>query len=72
MIIEDKINSPIHYNSSEIECIDAIEAMLGNDFPAYLQGNITKYLWRFKHKNGVEDLEKAKHYIDLLIELEEQ
>ena len=53
MIIEDKINSPIHYNSSEIECIDAIEAMLGNDFPAYLQGNITKYLWRFKHKNGV-------------------
>ena len=67
MIIEDKINSPIHYNSSEIECIDAIEAMLGNDFPAYLQGNITKYLWRFKHKNGVEDLEKAQWYLNKLI-----
>jgi hypothetical protein len=67
MIIEDKINSPIHYNSSEIECIDAIEAMLGNDFPAYLQGNITKYLWRFKHKNGVEDLKKARWYLNKLI-----
>ena len=42
------INSPTHYNSSEIECIDAIEAMLGEEFSAYLQGNITKYLWRFK------------------------
>lgn len=67
MIIEDKINSPIHYSSSEIECIDAIEAMLGNDFPAYLQGNITKYLWRFKHKNGVEDLKKARWYLNKLI-----
>ena len=49
MIIEDKINSPIHYNSSEIECIDAIEAMLGNDFPAYLQGNIPKIAYLKVH-----------------------
>ena len=67
MKIEDMINSPTHYIKSEIECIDAIEAMLGDDFPAFLQGNITKYLWRFKHKNGVEDLKKAQWYLNKLI-----
>ena len=67
MKIEDMINSPTHYTTSEIECIDAIEAMLGDDFPAFLQGNITKYLWRFKHKNGVEDLKKAQWYLNKLI-----
>ena len=38
----------------------------------YLQGNVIKYITRFKDKNGIEDLQKAKHYIDLLIELEEK
>ena len=60
----DMVNSPSHYSSSDIECIDAIEAMLGNEFSAYLQGNITKYLWRFKQKNGVEDLKKAQWYLN--------
>ena len=66
-MMQDMINNPLHYNTSEIECIDAIEAMLGDDFPAYLQGNITKYIWRFKHKNGVEDLKKAQWYLNKLI-----
>ena len=66
-MMNDMINNPTHYNTSEIECIDAIEAMLGDDFPAYLQGNITKYIWRFKHKNGVEDLKKAQWYLNKLI-----
>ena len=65
--MKDMINNPSHYTTSEIECIDAIEAMLGDDFPAFLQGNITKYLWRFKHKNGVEDLKKAQWYLNKLI-----
>jgi len=38
----------------------------------YLQGNVIKYVTRYKDKNGIEDLQKAKHYIDLLIELEEK
>ena len=66
-MMQDMINNPLHYNTSEIECIDAIEAMLGDEFPAYLQGNITKYLWRFKNKNGVEDLKKAQWYLKKLI-----
>lgn len=36
----------------------------------YLQGNVVKYITRYKDKNGKEDLEKVKHYVDLLIELE--
>lgn len=36
----------------------------------FCQGNIIKYVTRYKSKNGIEDLKKAKHYIDLLIELE--
>lgn len=36
----------------------------------FCQGNIIKYVTRYKHKNGLEDLKKAKHYIDLLIQLE--
>ena len=38
----------------------------------YLQGNVIKYVTRYKDKNGIEDLQKAKHYIDLLIELKEK
>jgi hypothetical protein len=35
----------------------------------YFQGNITKYLFRWRQKNGIQDLEKAKHYLDKYIEL---
>jgi len=66
---EDMVNSPKHYNESGIECIDALQAMLGSGFDAYLQGNIAKYLWRYKYKNGVEDLQKAQWYLNKLIEV---
>jgi len=64
----DMVNSPPHYNASGIECIDAIEAALGDGFEFYLQGNIIKYLWRYRYKNGSEDLKKAKWYLDRLTE----
>lgn len=65
----DMINSPSHYTSGNIECIDAIkEATKHLDgFEGYLTGNIIKYLWRYKHKNGVEDLRKAAWYLDRLV-----
>jgi hypothetical protein len=67
----DMVNSPAHYNQSGIECIDAIEAALGPDgFKYYLQGNIMKYLWRYRYKNGTEDLKKAQWYTNKLIERE--
>ena len=66
-VIEDMVNSPPHYNQNGIECIDAIESATGHNFKYYLQGNIMKYLWRYKYKNGVEDLEKAQWYLNKLI-----
>ena len=59
----DMVNSPAHYNKAGIETIDALEAMLVDGFDYYLQGNIVKYLWRFRYKNGIEDLKKAQQYL---------
>ena len=65
----DMVNSPPHYNQTGIECIDAISAATGDGYKYYLQGNIMKYLWRFDYKDKpVQDLEKAKWYLDRLIE----
>ena len=65
--MEDMVNSPAHYNKAGIETIDAIQAMTGDGFKFYLQGNIMKYLWRYMYKNGVEDLKKAEWYLKKLI-----
>ena len=65
----DMVNKPPHYNKSGIECIDAIGAATEDGFEYYLQGNILKYLWRYRYKNGVEDLKKARWYLDKLIDI---
>ena len=65
----DNVNKPPHYNQSGIECIDAIQAATGDGFEYYLQGNILKYLWRYRYKNGIEDLKKAQWYLNKLIEV---
>lgn len=55
-----------HYKDMPIQPIEYIHAnSLG-----YIEGNVVKYISRWRKKNGIADLEKAKHYIDLLIELE--
>ena len=55
-----------HYKSRAIEPWD-FAAANGLD---YFQGSVVKYVVRYRDKNGLEDLEKAKHYIDKMIELE--
>ncbi len=55
-----------HYRDMKIQPIEFIHA---NGIP-HLEACAIKYLCRWKSKNGVQDLEKAKHYIDLLIQLE--
>ena len=66
----DKVNHPEHYNQGTIECIDAIEAMLSQEeFVGYLRGNSLKYRWRFRYKNGIEDLRKAEWYERRLIKI---
>ena len=64
----DMVNSPPHYNKSGIECINAIQAATGDGYEYYLQGNILKYLWRYRYKNGTEDLKKAQWYLNELVE----
>ncbi len=66
--LEDMVNNPSHYNKAGIECIEAIRAATGDGYEYYLQGNIMKYLWRYRYKNGTEDLEKAQWYLSKLIE----
>lgn len=57
-----------HYKDMSIQ---PIEYIVKNDIP-FLEGNVIKYVSRWRKKNGVADLEKAKHYIELLIELESE
>ena len=64
----DMVNKHPHYNQAGIECIDAIKAATGDGYEFYLQGNILKYLWRYRYKNGIEDLKKAEFYLKRLIE----
>lgn len=64
----DMVNRPAHYQQGGVECIEAIEASMSREeFQGYLKGNIEKYVWRYRYKNGVQDLAKARWYLDRLI-----
>ena len=67
---EDMVNHPSHYNAGGIECYDAIMAATNDLREGYIQGNIIKYVWRYRYKNKLEDLKKARWYLDKLIELQ--
>ncbi len=67
----DMVNHPPHYNKAGIETIEAIKAMTDGGFEYYLQGNIMKYLWRYRYKNGAEDLKKAQWYLEELVNVVE-
>ena len=67
---EDAVNSPDHYNTGNIECIEAIEESMSSEaFAGYLKGNCMKYLWRYDYKGKpVEDLQKAQWYLARLLQ----
>ena len=66
--VSDSVNHPSHYCAGGVECIEGIKSALGSDFVYYCQGNAIKYLWRWRHKGGVEDLKKAQVYLNWMIE----
>ena len=68
----DPVNSPTHYtHGGGIECIDAIDAMLGHELSlAYYQASVVKYLWRWKYKGGIESLRKASWFLERMIKNE--
>ena len=60
----DNVNHPKHYLKGGLECIQVIKAQLTPEqYEGYLYGNVIKYMWRWKEKNGLEDLRKAAHYL---------
>ena len=67
------VSHPPHYQSETgLEVIDVIEAFTSDlqGIEATDTGNVLKYMCRWKHKNGIQDLEKAKWYLDHLIDHE--
>lgn len=67
---EDVVNHPSHYQSkSGLETIQVIEAFTADlvGIEAVCTANVIKYICRWKHKNGLQDLEKAKWYLEYLI-----
>ena len=67
----DNVNKPNHYildGIPGVEVKDVIKAVLGEDTVGFYLGNVLKYMLRFKKKNGLEDLKKARLYLDWAIE----
>lgn len=66
----DAVNHPSHYTQGKVECIDAIESACINKqgIEAVCVANVIKYLWRYESKNCVEDVKKARWYLERLIE----
>ena len=63
----DIIHHPAHYTWRGRECVDHLRDWLGHaGYLAYLEGNVQKYLYRWQKKNGIEDLDKAIEYIELM------
>ena len=65
----DIVENPSHYFKGGMWCEKAIQAITSNltGFEAVCVANIVKYLWRYKTKNGLEDIRKDRKYIDMLI-----
>lgn len=58
-----------HYASKAVQPWEAMEAWMSSEqFAGFLRGNVIKYLARCDDKGGIEDLKKARHYLDKLIE----
>lgn len=69
----DNINKPPHYHANGTDVIGFAEAQFSEEEQkGFHRINAIKYITRYDRKNGVEDLNKAKFYIDKLIEMEEQ
>ena len=70
---KDIVNHPGHYETGKFECIEVMQEALGVDaVKNFCVCNAFKYLYRHKRKNGLEDIKKAKWYIDKFIELSEE
>lgn len=66
--MSDNVNHPKHYTSGKIEVIKIMEDQLtSEEYRGYIKGQVIKYITRERYKNGLEDLKKARWYLDRLI-----
>lgn len=66
----DNVNHPGHYESGKFECIEVMEETQGTEAVLdFCICNAFKYLYRHKRKNGLEDVKKARWYLDKYIEI---
>lgn len=65
----DSVNHPNHYTQGGIECVDAMKACVSglNEMEAVCTSHALKYLWRWKHKNGAEDIRKCIWWLERLL-----
>ena len=70
MEMQDNVNKPEHYTYGKYECIDVIKEVTFNltGEEAFCIGNALKYIWRWRHKNGTEDIKKAVWYLNRIIQ----
>lgn len=69
----DAVNHPNHYCKGGIECINVIRAIMSPEqFQGYCIGNVTKYVFRWQDKDGLQDLKKAAVYLNWAIEAAEE
>lgn len=68
----DMVNHPSHYTQGDIECYQAEMAMVGKEvFTDHCVLSAFKYLWRWRHKNGLQDLQKAQWWLNKAVEVQE-
>lgn len=64
--------NPNHYADMSIDALDVMSVNFSNEaYMGFLEGNVLKYIMRYRNKNGLEDLIKAQRYLDILIERQE-
>ena len=69
--MSDNVNHPGHYQAGQFECIDVMVEVFGIEYVMdFCICNTFKYLYRTKHKNGIEDIRKAVWYLNKYLELE--
>lgn len=69
----DNVNHPSHYETGKFECIEVMQEVFGTEaVQNFCVCNAFKYLYRHRRKNGKEDIEKARWYINKYLELEEK
>ena len=70
--VNDNVNHPLHYETGKFECIDVMLETQGLEaVKNFCICNAFKYIYRHNNKNGLEDVKKAKWYLDKYIELSE-